>query len=118
MWVVRRSEVDPETSEVAVVSRPDIAGTWSAFFQARQRYRCGQVATHSAVVHSVTITVDGKTIPDAAHVPLNNATDGPGPDKSASQTFCAALLTSKSHVGLLELLTTALRTFWPKAVAL
>ena len=95
-WVVRRSEVDPETSEVAVASRPDIAGTWSAFFQTRQRYRCGQVATHSAVVHSVTITVDGKTIPDAAHVPLNNATDGPGPDKSASRNFCAALLTSKS----------------------
>ena len=64
-----------------------IAGTWSAFFQTRQRYRCGQVATHSAVVHSVTITVDGKTIPDAAHVPLNNATDGPGPDKSAHATF-------------------------------
>ena len=63
MWVCR-SEVDPETSEVAVVT--------------------------TAVVHSVTITVDGKTIPDAAHVPLNNATDGPGPDKSASRNFCAA----------------------------
>ena len=58
----------------------------------------GEVAIKTACTggcHSVSVLVDGKTV-DAAHVPLNNATDGPGPDKSAPRSFCAALLTSKS----------------------
>ena len=43
----------------------------------------GEVAIKTACTggcHSVSVLVDGKTV-DAAHVPLNNATDGPGPDK-------------------------------------
>ena len=55
-YIYTATEVSPFTSEVAVV------------------------ATHGSGVTGVTVQVGGKTV-DAAHVPLNNATDGPGPDK-------------------------------------
>ena len=50
-YIYAATEVSPFTSEVAVV------------------------ATHGSGVTGVTVQVGGKTV-DAAHVPLNNATDG------------------------------------------